>query len=265
MTPFKHLQVHRDEAVEHVVLNRPEVHNAFNEELIAEITAWAGQAANDAGLRAVVLNGAGPGFCAGADLAWMSRMAGYSQEHNLRDASAAAAMFSALNDLPVPVIARVHGAAIGGGAGLVAVADVAVADVNAAFGFTEVKLGLLPAVIAPYVLAKIGQSAARELFLTGRRFTATRAREIGLVHAVVAADRLDAAVQEYIDEILGGGREAIAAAKTLLRRIARCSSDEATELTVDAIAAQRVSHEAQQRMGAFLQKQKSPKSKVQGS
>jgi methylglutaconyl-CoA hydratase len=260
MAALQHLQLRRDGTVEHLVLNRPDVRNAFNEEMIAEIAQWAGEAAKDAGLRAVVLSGAGPGFCAGADLAWMSRMAGYSREHNIRDAGAAAAMFAALNELPVPVIARVHGAVIGGGAGLVAVADVAVADVNAAFGFTEVKVGLLPAVIAPYVLAKIGQSAARELFLTGRRFTAERAREIGLVHAVVPAERLDAAVQEYIDEILGGGREAIAAAKTLLRRIARSSSYEATRLTVDAIAGQRVSPEAQQRMKAFLQKQKSPKS-----
>lgn len=262
MAAFKHLEVHRDKGVEHLVLNRPEVRNAFNEELIAEITAWASHAAHDAALLAVVLSGAGHGFCAGADLAWMSKMVGYSQEHNIRDASAAAAMFSALNNLPVPVIARVHGAAIGGGAGLVAVADVAVADAKARFGFTEVKIGLLPAIIAPFVLAKIGQSAARELFLTGRRFTAERAREIGLVHAVVPAERLDAAVQGYIDEILGGGREAIAAAKTLLRRIDRCSSYEATRLTVDAIAALRVSPEAQQRMKAFLQKQNAPKSKV---
>jgi methylglutaconyl-CoA hydratase len=265
MAAFKHLQLRRDGTVEHLVLNRPDVRNAFNEEMIAEIAEWAVQAANDAGLHAVVLSGAGPAFCAGADLAWMSRMADYSREHNIQDASAAAAMFSALNELPVPVIARVHGAAIGGGAGLVAVADVAVADVNTAFGFAEVKVGLLPAVIGPYVLAKIGQSAARELFLTGRRFTAERAREIGLVHAVVPAERLDAAVQEYIDEILGGGREAIAAAKTLLRRIGRSSSYEATRLTVDAIAAQRVSPEAQQRMKAFLQKQKSPKSSTRTS
>jgi methylglutaconyl-CoA hydratase len=262
MAAFKYLQVRRDGAVEHLVLNRPDVRNAFNEEMIAEIAEWAGRAAHDADLRAVVLSGAGPGFCAGADFTWMSRMAGYSHEDNVRDAGAAAAMFSALNDLPLPLIARVHGAAIGGGAGLVAVADVAVADVNAAFGFTEVKVGLLPAVVAPFVLAKIGQSAARELFLTGRRFTAGRAREIGLVHAVVTAERLDAAVQEYIDEILGGGREAIAAAKTLLRQIGRCSSYEATRLTVDAIAAQRVSPEAQRRMHAFLQKQKDPGSRL---
>jgi methylglutaconyl-CoA hydratase len=252
MAEFKHLEVRRDGAIEHLVLNRPKVRNAFNEDLIAELAAWASHAAGDAQLRAVVLSGAGPGFCAGADLAWMAKMSGYSQEDNIRDATAAAAMFAALNNLPVPLIARVHGAALGGGAGLVAVADVAVADAGATFGFTEVKIGLLPAIIAPYVLAKIGQSSARELFVTGRRFSAGHAREIGLVHAVVPADGLDAAVQKYIDEILGGGRDAIAAAKTLLRRISRCSTDEATRLTVDAIAAQRISPEAQKRMKEFL-------------
>jgi len=256
MAAFKHIQIRREGAVEHLVLNRPEVRNAFNEDLIAEIASWATQAAADAGLRAVVLRGAGPTFCAGADLVWMAKMAGYSQEDNIRDATAAAAMFSALNTLPVPVIARVHGAALGGGAGLTAVADVAVAETGAQFGFTEVKLGLVPSIIAPYVLAKIGQSAARELFLTGRRFTADRAREIGLIHSVVPAERLDAAVQDYIDEILGAGRQAIAAAKTLVRRIPGSAADEATRLTIDTIATQRVTPEAQQRMKDFLRKQK---------
>ena len=168
----------------------------------------------------MVISGAGPSFCAGADLAWMTKMAGYTREDNVRDARDAAAMFEAIDTLPVPVIARVHGAALGGGAGLAAVADIAVADESATFGFTEVKLGLIPAIISPYVLAKIGQSAARELFVTGRRFSAEHAREIGLVHAVVAADQLDRTVQKYLDEILANGREAMAAAKTLLREIA---------------------------------------------
>ena len=252
MAESRYLTVRRDGAVEHVELNRPQVRNAFNEDLIAEITAWAAHAAQDMDLRAVVLSGAGSAFCAGADLAWMSKMAAYSHEDNVRDATSAAAMFAAVNDLPVPVIARIQGAAIGGGAGLAAVADVAVAESNATFGFTEVKLGLLPAIIAPYVLAKIGSSAARELFLTGRRFTAERAREIGLVHAVVGADRLDGVVQEYVDEILGSGRAAVAAAKSTLRRISRCSPEEAMRLTVDAIATQRASPEAQRRMKEFL-------------
>jgi methylglutaconyl-CoA hydratase len=257
MTEFTQLLRRREGPVEHLVLNRPEVRNAFNEELIAELTAWAANAAQDGDLRAVVISGAGPVFCAGADLEWMSKQAASSKEDNMRDAGAAAAMFSALNDLPVPVIACIQGAALGGGAGLAAVADIVVAEAGATFGFTEVKLGLLPAIIAPYVLAKIGQSACRELFLTGRRFTAERAREIGLVHSVVPLDRLDRSVQEHLDEILGSGREAIAAAKTLLRRISRCSSDEATSLTVHAIAERRVSAEAQERMRAFLKRNRS--------
>ena len=205
-------------------------------------------------VRAVVITGAGPSFCAGADLAWMTKMAGYTRDDNVRDARDAAAMFEAIDTLPVPVIARVHGAAIGGGAGLVAVADIALADESATFGFTEVKLGLIPAIISPYVLAKIGLSAARELFVTGRRFNAEHAREIGLVHAVVATDQLDRTVQQFLAEILANGREAMSAAKTLLRQIANRPVDAVTSLTAEAIAMRRVSAEAQERMRAFLKK-----------
>ena len=255
MSKFKHLQVRREKAVEYVVLNRPDVRNAFNEDLIAELAAWAGEAGQDAQLRAVVISGAGPVFCAGGDLTWMSKMAAYSHDENIRDAAAAAHMFAAIDTLPVPVIARVHGAAIGGGAGLAAVADIAVTEAAAIFAFTEVKLGLLPALIAPYVLAKIGQSAARELFLTGRRFTAERALQIGLVHAVVAsAGEIDGTIQQYLDDVLGSGREAIAAAKTLIRQIANRPPSETAPLTVEAIAKQRASAEAQARMKAFLRR-----------
>jgi len=249
-----YLQVRREGAVDYLVLNRPNVRNAFNEELIAEMAAWAARSGGDADLRAAVLSGAGASFCAGADLAWMSRMAEYSQEDNVRDATAAARMFSAWDNLPIPVIARVHGAAIGGGAGLAAIADIAVASSDATFGFTEVKIGLLPAIIAPYVLAKIGRSAARELFLTGRRFTAEEAKRIGLVHAVVPAEQLDATVKKYLDEILGAGREAIAASKELIRELSRASEQEAFRLTVNAIATQRATPEAQRRMKKFLTK-----------
>jgi methylglutaconyl-CoA hydratase len=234
------------------VLNRPEVRNAFNEDLIADMAAWAARAERDVELRAAVLSGAGKAFCAGGDLEWMSKMAAYSQEENIRDATAAARMFLAWDSLPIPVIARVHGAAIGGGAGLAAVADIAIASSDATFGFTEVKLGLVPAIIAPYVQAKIGVSAARELFLTGRRFTAEEAKQIGLVHAVVPADQLDATVQKYLDEILGAGREAIASSKALIRLMSRSSPEEAVRLGVAAIAERRVSAEAQARMKAFL-------------
>jgi methylglutaconyl-CoA hydratase len=240
--------------VDYVTLNRPEVRNAFNEDLIAEMTAWAKSAAQDASLRGAVIAGAGPSFCAGADLRWMAKMAGYTRDDNLRDARAAAAMYAALDSLPVPVVAQIHGAALGGGAGLVAVADIAIAAENTIFGFTEVKLGLIPAVIAPYVVAKIGQSAARELFMTGRRFDAAHARAIGLVHAVVPAAALIDTVNKYFIELAVNGPEAMSAAKALLRQIANVSAADAASITAEAIAERRVSPEAQKMMKAFLKK-----------
>ena len=254
MSATSRIQVSRSGGIEQVTLNRPEVRNAFDEHLIAEMTAWAGRAAEDADLRAIVISGAGPSFCAGADLAWMTKMAGYSREDNVRDARAAAAMFAAIDTLPVPVIARVHGAALGGGAGLAAVADIAVAAEDAVFGFTEVKLGLIPAVIAPYVIAKIGQSAARELFITGRRFGAARAREIGLVHTIAAAAELDRVIDDYLRDIGAAGRDAIAAAKTLIRQIAGRPPADVSSITADAIADRRASSEAQERMKEFFEK-----------
>jgi methylglutaconyl-CoA hydratase len=250
------IQIRRLASVDYVTLNRPEVRNAFNEDLIAEMTAWAERAQHDASLLGVVLAGAGPSFCAGADLRWMAKMAGYTREENLRDARAAAEMFAAIDALPVPVIAAIHGAALGGGAGLAAVADIAVAAEDAIFGFTEVKLGLIPAVIAPYVLAKIGQSAARELFVSGRRFDAAHARDIGLVHIVVPAAELTDRVNKFLIDIAGNGREAMSAAKALLHRIANVSIADAAPITAEAIAARRVSREAQTLMKAFLDKSK---------
>ena len=240
--------------VDHVTFNRPEVRNAFNEQLIGEMTAWAQNAAADSSLRGVVISGTGPSFCAGADLNWMKKMADYTQEENLRDARAAAAMFAAIDALPMPVIAQIHGAAVGGGAGLAAVADIAVAADDTTFGFTEVKLGLIPAVIAPYVLAKIGLSAARELFVTGRRFDAAYAREIGLIHAVVPAADLVDRVNQYLTEIATNGPDAMSAAKALLRKIADLPIADATPIAAKAIAERRVSDEAQKLMKAFLRK-----------
>ena len=199
---FKYLDRRRDGAVEHLTLNRPDVRNAFNEDVIGELSAWAHAAARDTTLRAVVLSGAGTVFSAGADANWMAKMVGYSREENLADATRMAEMFLALDTLPAAVIGRIHGAALGGGAGLAAICDIVVADEAAVFGFTETKLGILPAVISPYVLPKIGPSAARELFLTGMRFSAARAREIGLVHAVVPVGELDACVEKYLKEVL---------------------------------------------------------------
>ncbi|MGE0041918.1 MAG: enoyl-CoA hydratase-related protein [Vicinamibacterales bacterium] len=253
---YEFLSIRRDGPVEHVTLNRPDVRNAFNEHVIAELTAWARAAAEDTGLRAVVLAGAGKVFSAGADANWMAKMVGYSREDNVRDARAMADMFLAIDTLPAAVIGRVHGAALGGGSGLAAVCDIVVAEEQAIFGFTETKLGILPAVISPYVLPKIGVSAARELFLTGMRFGAVRAREIGLVHAVVPAASLDETVQHYVKEVLSAAPTAVAAAKALIPQVWGRTPADSREITADAIASQRVSPEGQHGLTAFLQKQK---------
>ena len=253
---YSYLTVRREGPVEHVTLNRPDVRNAFNEEVIAELSAWAEAAREDAGLRVVVFAGAGKVFSAGADAAWMARMAAYSHEDNVRDAQAAAAMFRAINALPCGVIGRIHGAALGGGSGLAAVCDIVVSTDTAIFGFTETKLGILPAMISPFVLPKIGVSAARELFLTGMRFDARRAKEIGLVHAVVPAALLDETVKHYVNELLSAAPTAVAAAKGLIPQVWGRRPEEVADLTAGAIAAQRVSPEGQDGLRAFLEKRK---------
>jgi methylglutaconyl-CoA hydratase len=201
-----------------------------------------------------VLSGAGSVFCAGADVQWMAKMVDYSHEENLADARTAASMFLAMDSIPVPVIARVQGAALGGGAGLAAVCDVVVAAEDAIFGFTEVVLGILPAMISPYVVSKIGLSAARELCLNGARFTAARAKEIGLVHEVVTAERLDLAVDRHLQQFRKAAPSAIAATKRLLREVAGRRPADVMAITVDAIARQRVSPEGQDGLRAFLEK-----------
>jgi len=253
---FTFLATRRAGAVEYLTLNRPEVRNAFNEDVIAELTAWAAQTHADRSVRVVVIAGSGPTFSAGADVQWMAKTVAYTHEENLRDAAAASAMFAAIDALPQPVVGRVHGAALGGGAGLAAVCDIVVAEESAVFGFTEVKLGILPAVISPFSLAKIGRSAARELFLTGARFPAARAREIGLVHAVVPAAQLDATVDAYVRELLTAAPEAVAAAKALIREVWARPLEEARPLTAAAIATRRVSAEGQEGLRAFLEKRK---------
>jgi methylglutaconyl-CoA hydratase len=254
--PYETLLIRRDGVVEYMTLNRPDVRNAFNEAMIAELTAWAASINADDDVRVAVIAGAGKVFSAGADITWMANALNYTHDENVRDANAAARMFAALDTLPIPLVARVHGAALGGGAGLSAVCDVVVADENAVFGFSEVKLGILPAVISPYALAKIGRSAARELFLTGMRFNAARAKEIGLAHAVVPLDQLDAKVGMYVDEFLGAAPDAISTAKALIPRVWTRGAFDAAGLTAEAIAAQRISKEGQEGLRAFLEKRK---------
>jgi methylglutaconyl-CoA hydratase len=250
------LTIQRDGLVTRLVLERPEVRNAFNDELLAQLSDAARELTRSRAARVVVLEGAGPVFCAGADLNWMSRMVAYSREENVMDASRLALVFQALDTLPMPLIARVQGAALGGGAGLAAVADIVVAADDAVFGFTEVKLGILPAVISPYVIRKIGPSAARELFLTGARFSAVRAREIGLVQHVVAPDRIDDRVRQLIGELLTSGPGAMAVTKELIRQVTGSRPDDVIGLTSETIARQRVSEEGQEGMRAFLEKRK---------
>jgi methylglutaconyl-CoA hydratase len=253
---YRFLTTARRGAVEFLTLNRPDVRNALNDEVIAELAAWAAGIRDDRGARVAVLAGEGKTFSAGADVGWMARAARYTEEENLGDANRLSAMFASLDRLPIPLVGRVQGAALGGGVGLAAVCDVVVAEEGAVFGFTEVKLGILPAVISPFALAKIGQSAARELFLTGARFSAARAKEIGLVHRVVPAAHLDDAVHDCVQELLGAGPEAIAAAKSLIARVAGLPIEKAGPITARAIAERRVSREGQEGLKAFLEKRK---------
>jgi methylglutaconyl-CoA hydratase len=237
------VRIERDGPVLRVTLARPERRNAFDAELIAELTA-ALDGAGDA--RAVLLAGEGPSFCAGADLEWMRASAGLTYEENVEDARRLLRLLEAIDGCPAPVVARIQGHALGGGAGLVACADVAVAAEDAVFAFSEVKLGLIPSVISPFVLAKIGPSAARRYFLTGERFDAATALRIGLVHDVVAD--LDGAVERVLAERLGAGPEAVRAAKLLVRD--RPAGIE----TARRIAGQRASAEGQEGLRAFLEK-----------
>ncbi|MEP6592832.1 MAG: enoyl-CoA hydratase-related protein [Acidobacteriota bacterium] len=246
----------RDGRVLRLTINRPEVRNAFDEDCIARLTAAAVAAGDDREIRAVVLAGAGPVFCAGADLGWMARAVSFSHRENLADAEDLARMLERLDTVPVPVVGRVQGAALGGGLGLAAVCDIVVAAEDAVFGLTEVKLGLLPAVVAPYVVRKIGVSAARELFLSGARFDAARAKSLGLVHEVVPAAELDAAIERRLAELRTSGPAAVAAAKALIRGIAGIDPKDVIGLTTATIAAQRVSKEGQEGMRAFMEKRK---------
>jgi methylglutaconyl-CoA hydratase len=250
---YEFLTVERQGPVERVTLNRPDVRNAFNERVIAELTAWA-ESAHDNPPRVAVLSGAGKVFSAGADAAWMAKMAGYTHDENVRDARAGASMFLAINTIPAIVIGRIHGAALGGGSGLAAVCDVVVAEERTIFGFTETKLGILPAMISPYVLQKIGASAARELFLTGMRFDAVKAKAIGLVHDIVAVEALDAAVEKYVAEALSASPTAVARSKALIPRVLDRPPGDVMDITAEAIAAQRVSPEGQEGLTAFLDK-----------
>jgi methylglutaconyl-CoA hydratase len=246
----------RDGPLATVLMNRPAVHNAFNPQMIAELIETFRALGTEDGVRVVVLAGSGRSFCAGADVTYMRAMSAFGEAENIADAERLAGLFAAIQDCPKPVIARVQGLALGGGAGLVAAADIVVAEQEAQFGFTEAVLGIVPAVISPFVLAKIGPGAARELFLTGERFSAQRAYEIGLVQHVVFADGLDAKVAERVEKLLVAAPGSQAVVKQLLPQVSYRTPAEACDLTARTIAAKRVGAEGQEGLKAFLEKRK---------
>ncbi|MBD3337191.1 MAG: hypothetical protein GF355_16890 [Candidatus Eisenbacteria bacterium] len=250
------IRVDRDGPVARLVLNRPDVRNAFNEVMIAELLEALRRLAEEPDVRVVILMGEGPVFCAGADLNWMRRSAQFSREENHADAMRLATLVETLDTLPFPTVARVQGAAVGGALGLVAACDVAVAAETAFFAFSEVRLGLAPAVIAPYVLRRIGPGAARQAFVTAARIPAPRALEIGLVNRIVPEDRLEETVGETIQQLLQCGPHAQAACKELIRRVPGMDAAAVKTYTAETIADLRAGEEGREGVQAFLEKRR---------
>ena len=251
------LLVEQRDRVAFVTLNRPQIRNAFDEALIADLARALGEVDADASVRAVVLGGAGSAFCAGADLNWMKRMAGYGYEQNLADARALAAMLKTLDRMAKPTIARVHGPAFAGGVGLVAACDIAIGTPEAKFCLSEAKLGLSPATISPYVVRAMGERMARRYFLTAEVFDANEACRIGLLSSVSASEKLDADIGEILKHLTAGGPQALAKIKDLIRRVSSGSVDDAMiDDTAQRIAEIRVSAEGKEGIASFLDKRK---------
>jgi methylglutaconyl-CoA hydratase len=241
--------------VAEITLNRPEVRNAFDDSLIQSLTAAFTRLGKDANVRVIILRAAGSAFCAGADLNWMRRSVDFSFSENVQDAHHLAAMLKTIHDCPKPVIARVHGAAFGGGVGLVAACDIALATESAKFCLSETRLGLIPAVISPFVLQKIGQTAARRYFLTAEVFSAVQAAQLNLITEVATDEAaLDALLDNMVAAILGNGPEALGQSKVLLEQISHFAWDRAVDITTKMIAERRASAEGQEGMRAFLEK-----------
>lgn len=237
-----------------VTLHRPQVRNALNTQLIQELSDVFTALSVDDRLHGVVLTGDGPTFCAGADVQMMRESITLNEQQNIEDALRLADMLHTINVFPCPVVGRVNGDALGGGVGLVAVCDVAIAAESARFAFSEVKLGIAPAVISPFILRKIGETNARALFVTGERFSANRASGIGLVHAVVPPEHLDDAVQKALDELVRSGPLAVRASKALALNVSTMNHEHARHYTAEMIAHLRVSEEGQEGLSAYLEK-----------
>ena len=242
--------------VAHVTFNRPEIHNAFNATVITEMQQVFDEIRSDDSLRVVVLTGAGKSFCSGADLNWMRAVINQSFEQNLTESNALAELFYSMYTCKRPIIGRINGAAIGGGTGFVALCDMAIAARSAVFSFSEVKIGVVPACIGPYVIKKIGEGKTRELFITGERMSADRAHQVGLVNKVVDDDQLDAEVEKLTESILSSGPEAVAMAKQLIGEVPSMTPEQFKPYTAEMIARLRISEEGQEGMDAYLNKRK---------
>jgi len=242
--------------VARVTFNRPEIHNAFNSTVITEMQQVFDEIGKDEGIRVVVLTGAGKSFCGGADLNWMRSVVNQSFEQNLAESNALAELFHAMYSCKRPVIGRINGAAIGGGTGFVAVCDIAIAAQSAVFSFSEVKIGVVPACIGPYVIKKIGEGKTRELFITGERMKAERAHEVGLVNRVVDDDQLDSEVDKLTESVLSSGPQAVMTAKKLVSEVPAMTPEQFKPYTAEMIARLRISDEGQEGMDAFLNKRK---------
>ncbi len=252
----KSIILEKDErGVATVTLNQPEKHNAFDEHVIAELSEIFSGLAQDTSVKVMILQSTGRNFSAGADLDWMKRMADYGHAENVRDSNALADMLHKLNFLPMPTIARVQGAAMGGGAGLVCCCDIAIASDKASFAFSETRLGLLPATISPYVLQSIGAQAARRYFLTAERFDARRAQMLGMVSEVLEEDELDEKITFLVATILANSSEAVRAAKDLIREVEnKPVTKKLMQMTSESIADIRASEEGKEGLTAFLEK-----------
>ncbi|MDE1569766.1 enoyl-CoA hydratase/isomerase family protein [Aquabacter sediminis] len=250
------LLVSREDGVAVLTLNRPEVHNAFDDGLIASLTAAYGEAGADPAVKAILLRANGPSFCAGADLNWMRRMAAYSRAENLADAGALGELMRTIDTCPKPTLARVHGSAFAGAIGLIACSDIAVAVPEALFAVTEVRIGLIPAVISPYLVRAMGARQARRYFLTAERFSAETALALGLVHEVVPAEELDGAIARHLKALSAGSPAAQAATKDLVAAVDRPLSAEVIADTAARIADQRASADGREGLTAFLEKRK---------
>ena len=253
---YETISIMKDDHVFRITLNRPEVRNAFNDIMIIELTDAFEQIRKLKGIRVVVLGGAGKAFCAGADIHWMQKMIAFTFEDNLRDAIKLANLLEAMYNCTRPIVAKVQGAAIGGGTGLVAVADIAIASPDTTFSFSEVKIGLVPACISPYVIKKVGEAHSTEFFITGERLSAQRMYEAGLVSRIVPSDQLDSEVEKVVAALLRSGPRAVQMCKELVRKVPGMGVSDMKSYTARAIADMRVSDEGQEGMQAFFEKRK---------